>query len=552
MRKIFLFVFCAFSIVVHSQTVGWFYGNPGTTPGYALFAPGSSDSTFLIDKCGKRIHEWGSNYHAGLSVYLLPDGTLLREGSTGNNTFAMGGGAGGIIENLDWDGNVLWSYKISDNLQCQHHDGIKLPNGNVIAIVWEKHTKTEAEDNGRQTVSNSGMWSEKLVEVKPIGTDSGAIVWQWRAFDHLVQDYDSTKLNWGVVIDHPELLNINNGTLAGIAPDWLHFNGLFYDSAHDQLLVSSRLMSEIYILDHSTTLDEATSHEGGTSGHGGDLLYRWGNPQNYNRGTSDDRKLYQQHNVSLIKTGPHAGDIMVFNNGNQRPGGSYSTVDEFTPPPMVNNNYPIEPDSAYQPDAQNWIYTANPANSFYSLVEGGAQRLANGNTMICEGYYGRFFEVDSNGNDLWQYISPVDVNGNTHQGNTPFMNTCFRVTQIDFTDPGLTGQVLNPGAPIEINPLNYSCDNFATGFADVKFDGASMSAYPSPFVNNFSLHLPALVHHAILQIHDITGILLYEEGNFNSNGSDPRISLYGYHGVAIVSVKDVEGNHQWQATVVAQ
>src|SRR6185436_17778782 len=121
---------------------------------------------------------------------------------TGNNSF-QGGGTGGILEKFDWNSNLLWSYLISDNTQCQHHDAIQLPNGNVIAISWENHSATDAQNNGRTSLG-SHMWSEKLVEVQPVGTDSGIIVWQWRAWDHLIQDVDSTKLNYGVVADHPE------------------------------------------------------------------------------------------------------------------------------------------------------------------------------------------------------------------------------------------------------------------------------------------------------------------------------------------------------------
>jgi hypothetical protein len=110
-----------------------FYSYPGAADGYVLFAPGHSDTTYLIDKCGKRIHEWGSEYNPGLAVYLLNDGTLLRCGNVNNNQF-MGGGQGGIVEKLDWNSNVLWSYEISDNTQCQHHDAIQLPNGNIVAI----------------------------------------------------------------------------------------------------------------------------------------------------------------------------------------------------------------------------------------------------------------------------------------------------------------------------------------------------------------------------------------------------------------------------------
>jgi len=556
MNKIFLLLLCTLSFAAHSQTVGWFYGNPGSYDGYILFAPGVSDTTYLIDKCGKRIHEWSSSHHPGLAVYLLNDGTLLRCGNISNLSFE-GGGQGGIIEKMDWNSNLIWSYKISDANQCQHHDAIQLPNGNIVAIAWENHTKIDAQNNGRASLGDH-MWSDKIVEIQPVGNDSGIIVWQWRAWDHLVQDVDSTKLNYGVVADNPGLINFNLGTLTATSVDWLHVNGLDYDSVHDQLMISCHNLSEVYIIDHSTTMAQAASHVGGNSGHGGDLLYRWGNPQNYNRGTPGDQKLFQQHNTSWIPQGiPGAGKILVFNNGVNRPGIDYTTIETITPPAMVNNNYPLVPDSSYLPSAQDWIYTANPPSSLFSFVEGGAQRLANGNTLICDAIPGRFIEIDSLGNNLWEYVNPVGANGIVSQGDQPFQNTCFRVTFISSQYSGLAGQTLIPGGTIELNPLNYVCVNYATGVAEIKFDDANLTVYPNPFQNSFDIHVPIAVTNATLQVHDIIGRLIYEEKNFSATPqSDALISLPEYKGILILSVIDDPerpgGNHEWNMTVIAE
>ena len=541
-------------MTAHSQTVGWFYSYSGAMDGYLLFAPAVSDTTYLIDKCGKRIHQWTSTYRPGLAVYLLNDGTLLRCGNT-NNALFQGGGQGGIVQKMDWNSNIIWSYEISDNNQCQHHDAIQLPNGNIVAIVWEDHSKTEAQNNGRVSLGNH-VWSDKVVEIQPMGNDSGIIVWQWRAWDHLVQDVDSTKLNFGVVADSPGLIDINLGSLNITSVDWLHVNGLDYDSVHDQLMISCHNLNEVYIIDHSTTINEAASHSGGNSGHGGDLLYRWGNPQNYGRGTLADQKFYQQHNTTWIPQGmPGAGKILVFNNGVNRPGNDYTTIETFTPPPVVNYNYPLAPDSAYLPASQDWIYAANPPTSLFSFVEGGAQRLANGNTMICDAISGRFLEIDSSGNDMSKYINPVGQNGIASQGEQPIQNSCFRVTFIPTQYSGLAGQVLIPGAPIELNPLNYTCMNYATGVAEIKFDAANLTAYPNPFQNNFAIHVPVAVSNATLQVHDVMGRLLYEEKNFTvTPQSDVLISLPQYKGIMIVTVKDdPDGpgeNHEWNVTAV--
>ena len=548
MARFLLFFLCIFSIASHAQTVGWFYSNPGTADGYVLFAPSNSPKTFLIDKCGKKIHEWESFYDAGLAVYLQEDGTLLRCGNTNNSQF-QGGGQGGIVEKYSWDNQLLWSYKISNSEQCQHHDAIQLPNGNIMAISWEYHTKTDAQANGRVSLGTK-MWSEKIIELQPVGDDSAIIVWQWRAWDHLIQDVDVAKPNYGVVADHPELLDINLGTLNTSQADWLHFNGLDYNEELDQLMVSCHNLNEVYIIDHSTTMEEAASHSGGNAGRGGDLMYRWGNPQNYDRGTVDDRKLFQQHNSHWISAD---GEILLFNNGVGRPGTDYSTVETFKLPAMVDNNYPIDSGSAYLPLEQDWIYTATPANSLFSMVMGGAQRLPNGNTLICNATSGEFLEIDSLGNDLWKYVNPIDLNGNTSQSDQPFQNSCFRVTYFSPDYPEFNGQVLTPGAPLELNPDNYTCPSVPTSVAAVYLDSEEPAVYPNPFQHSFMLHVPHDLKQAHLQIHDVAGRLLYEETNIESALlADHLVALSLSPGLVIISLKNESQNFSWNTRAVVQ
>lgn len=552
-KQLFFFLFISIANTAGSQTVGWFYSNPGNADGYILFAPLNSDTTYLIDKCGKRIHTWASTHYPGEAVYLLENGSLLHTADMDNNLFNAGGTGGGI-EKFDWDGNMIWNYEISDAAQCQHHDAIQLPNGNVIAIVWEDHTATDAIDNGRNPASlGTHIWSEKLVEIQPAGVDSGIIVWQWRAWDHLVQEFDNTKLNYGPIYNHPELLNFNlNSSMMGVV-DWLHCNGLDYNAATDQLIVSCHNLNEVWIIDHSTTMEEAALHTGGQSGKGGDLLYRWGNPQNYGRGSVSDQKFYGQHNARWIPAGfPGAGDIMVYNNGLNRPGGNFSTAETFTPPEMVNYVYPLDAAAPYDPATQSWIYTASPPESFYSQVISGAQRTANGSTIICEGMSGTFFEVDMNSNDLWKYINPVSATGIITQGNFPGMNAAFRCVYYEADYPGLSGHSLLPGAPIEKNPLTYTCFSNTTGLVELSLSSEEISVFPNPFHSQLNLHMPFALNDALLQIHDLMGRLIYEEKSFSCAAqSNQTINILPCKGMMNITLVTQSGEEILNLSVIA-
>ncbi|MCG3167306.1 MAG: hypothetical protein POELPBGB_03095 [Bacteroidia bacterium] len=440
------------------QTVGLFTRQTGQLDGYILFAPMPSDTTYLIDKCGKRIHHWPSTYHPGLSVYLLEDGSILRTGNT-NNSILNYGGSGGIIEKIDWQGNVTWSYTLSSATECQHHDIYPMPNGNILVISWEAFTDDDAIAEGRNpSETNASIWSDKILEIQPTGTNTANIVWEWHAWDHLIQEYDASKNNYGIVADHPELIDINFSATA-MNPDWLHINAVHYNPQLDQILLTCHNFHELWIIDHSTTTAEAATHNGGNSGKGGDLLYRWGNPAAYNRGNPGTKKLYGPHNAYWINAGfPDENKIMIYNNGLGCPQGNYSSVEIIEPPIAQDNTYTISTGQAYAPAASSWIYTAVNPTDFFSSNISGAQRLENGNTLICEGAKGKFFELDSDQNIVWEYINPVQLNGPISQGTTPGNNNVFRCTYYAPDYAAFSGRELTPGSPLELNPLNYACE----------------------------------------------------------------------------------------------
>ncbi len=162
--------------------------------------------------------------------------------------------------------------------------------------------------------------------------------------------------------------------------------------------------SEIWIVDHSTTTEEAAGHTGGAGAKGGDLLYRWGNPQAYDAGTTDDQMLFVPHDAEWIEAGyPGEGNIAIFNNGDGRPDGDYSSVDEITPPLQLDGSYTLTTGLAYGPDRLAWTYTADNPTDFYAQNISGQQRLSNGNTLICDGPNAHFFEISETGETVWEY-----------------------------------------------------------------------------------------------------------------------------------------------------
>ena len=180
--------------------------------------------------------------------------------------------------------------------------------------------------------------------------------------------------------------------------DWIHADSIDYHPGLDQIVISARNFSELWIVDHSTTTEEAAGHAGGDGGRGGDLLYRWGNPRAHRAGTAADQQLFWPHTVHWIGPGlPGAGNLLMFNNGLEYDGHrrGWSSVVEIAPPAEGRGYRPGEPAEPV------WTYEADPPSVFYSKRLSGAQRLPNGNTLIASGFDGAIFEVTPDGDTVW-------------------------------------------------------------------------------------------------------------------------------------------------------
>ena len=397
--------------------------------GMTLFSAYSDDPdedehyTRLIDNDENIIHSWTHDRGAASMSYLLKDSTLIYPYRIENPSMCNGG-VGGGISLYNWNGDVLWNYEFSDDRYQHHHDIQPMPNGNILVLLWERHTATQGDDTefyggegrgwsemGRQEVQNplNQMWSEAIFEIEMVGSDEINIVWEWHLWDHVIQDVDPDLPNYGIISEHPELMDINWGEvgdfdgMCGPQGDWIHFNAIDYNESLDQIALSSRHNSEIYIIDHSTTTEEAATHAGGNSHMGGDLLYRWGNPQVYGQGTSDDQKLDAQHGVNWIPVGsPGEGNLILFNNFHgdwqSLPVNDWRSAIYELVTPHNNEMYELNTFGTFDPIEPIWIYTED----FFSFIQSGVFRLPNGNTLITVTTEAKIFEVENN-IIIWEY-----------------------------------------------------------------------------------------------------------------------------------------------------
>ncbi|EFL50750.1 conserved hypothetical protein [Solidesulfovibrio fructosivorans JJ]] len=447
-----------------AQTVGLFTGSVLADAGLTLFATMLGYGTYLIDGDGRVVNSWTSDYASAGPAYLLANGDLLRTGVAYLNQYSVSlhASSGGVIEEYDWEGNLVWSYEYIGDDYSQHHDVCVMPSGNLLIIFWGYKSSAEAMAAGRDpaTLSSNGLLVDSIVEIQKTGPTSGVTVWEWHAWDHLIQDVNPGLPNYGVVADHPERIDINyTGTpVKGTGeadPDWTHVNAVDYDARTDQILISVHTLNEVWVIDHSTTTAEAAGHTGGNSGHGGDLLYRFGNPQASDAGDASDQLFHGQHDAQWIAEGlPGAGNTLVFDNGWQSPDGEYSHVFELRLPVDEEGNYLKDADGSFADPELVWTYPQYDAPEFYSAYVSGAQRLPSGNTLITLGASGTFEEVDWGGNVVWKYVNPDTDRGVLGQGQAipgdeqGSANNVFRAVWYGYDFTGFLGKDLTAGAEL--------------------------------------------------------------------------------------------------------
>lgn len=477
-----LVAFCIVSNLVAQNTVGLLSYDPSQSyDGYTMIYPHNQPDVFLLNNCGEIVHTWvdSSNFRPGNTAYLRPDGKLVKtkRDATVTDDVIWAGGGGEIIEIRDWDNNLEWTYTLNDSLGRLHHDIALTPDNTILAIAWEYISFDEAVAAGRDTatMAQGALWPDKIIEIDP-ATD--AIIWEWRAWEHLIQDHDSTKANYGVVADNPGKINLNYDNTGGEA-DWHHANAIDYDPQNKQILLSVPEFHEIWIIDHSTTAAEVATSAGGLSGKGGDLMYRWGNPAAYNKGTAADQKLFYQHDPSWV-TGfaPANGMISVFNN---RIAADYSGFSLLDPAwEMYEWAYVQDANDVYLPSDLTYTRLHPDTTALFSTGLSSMQLLPNGNTLVTSGRFGYTFEITEDDEIVWEFKTPRRGTNPATQGDTLAINNnlTFRSTRFSLDYAAFDGRDLTPKGYMELEPDTSFCDNIMSSVNAILFH--DLKIYPNP------------------------------------------------------------------------
>jgi len=448
-RTLLLFSLLLYYSTLAQNTIGLLYEDPNfqSSEGYTIFNPLSDNRVFLINKCGEVVKQWDfSHTQPSVNAYLLENGNLLQ-----TSRF--------FSELRDWDNNILWNIDNQSVLGFRiHHDIEPLPNGNFLALVRDSYTSAEAIAMGKDPSFDVNLVLEKIVEIQPQGTDSASVVWEWKFYDHLVQDLDNSKPNFDVISNRPERLNINYNSRND--SNFIHANGIDYNASLDQIVFSSRHLDELFIIDHSTTTAEAATSSGGLYGKGGDFLWRWGNPQTYNKGTVSDRMIGRQHDPQWVTSGPYAGFISVFSNdgyGSDTTASSIHIVD----PNETNGVYPLDSDGKFYSSTYAWSWNGDVMNEpMLTPNRGSLHIMQNGNALINESVPGRLSEVTPNGDVIWVYEIPVGTTGVYDQFDIPDGNISFKALRYPLDYPPFINNTLSLSGYLENqNVLADSCIN---------------------------------------------------------------------------------------------
>jgi uncharacterized protein (UPF0248 family) len=263
----------------------------------------------------------------------------------------------------DWNGKVLWEVRHPE----QHHHGILLRNGNVLlhclGRVPDEIAKRVTGGTADHALPSTLYAPPREAEAGIMYSDylaeltpAGETVWEWRTWEHL----DPVEDGFAEV--------------QAIRRHWALGNGVA-ELPDGDILASYRPISTVIRIARET----------------GQIVWKLGPPT-----------LAGQHAPTPLQN----GNILIFDNGAHR-------LDDPLPFSRV-----IEINPATKKIV--WTYQDRPVSNFFTPRMGNAQRLPNGNTLINEASFGRFFEVTEAGEIVWEYVNPFFGGRSNAQVNEVF------------------------------------------------------------------------------------------------------------------------------------
>jgi hypothetical protein len=523
-------------LIIETETRFWDKSN--AYDGYTLFAGGGK--TYLVDMEGRIIKTW----NIGTNPRLSEQGTIIDATKSDPSGFTG-------WQELDWNGNVIWSYTEKRSGYAPHHDFKKIYNKKLgaytfIYIANKTVTQQQCLDAGCDPINSNSYKTAQMDAIVEVDL-SGNVIWEWWFFDHAVQDIDPTKTStYGIISQTTGKIDLN---LPGrpVKNDWLHCNSLDYNEDLD-LIVTNSVQGEFYVIDHGNTFvaNNPTESISRAASSAGNFLYRFGDPARYEQGdppsiladwtnsTAGHKQIGGSHDIQWIRTGlPGAGNFLIFNNGeylfehtpqsyileiNPYLNSAGVTTSTFVNPPDAGYTKVTAANKDQMKQTKNqskqivWSYSSKNSVNFYSTIGSSAHRLPNGNTFICAMNSGHFFEVTSEGDLVWEYISPLTRDGikKIITDNYPTYNAAFRAYRYAADYPGLAGRDLTAGQTITgFDPKYFLASDLTTTSASNKITKSAFvntKNYPNPFYQNTTIEFELDSYKNIdLTIYDMDG-----------------------------------------------
>jgi hypothetical protein len=357
--------------------------------GYTIVSPSSGESTYLIDMSGQVAHAWR---FPGFRVFysrLLPTGNLLVLGTPASVRPPE------IPERTvpPFDVNIRRIGGAATHLLEADWDG---------NVVWQYENQAVHHDFTRLPSGNT-LFPE-FVELPPDVAKAVRGSYREPYLPPMISD-DFVEVDpKGTEVRRVSLWKLLDPRRDPICPlcrrlEWTHTNSVDVND-EGEILFSCRVNSRIGIV----------------AADGKSLRWKYGFPD-----------ISHQHHATFLAN----GNVQVFDNGMHRRGMPRSAVVEVDP----------------KDSSVVWQYTADPEVQFLSAHIAGADRLAGGNVLICEGATGRIFEVTPKGEIAWEWVSPFS----SRLPNGQPISWVFRSYRYELDYPGLAGRELDPARYRELN-----------------------------------------------------------------------------------------------------